>query len=74
MTKATGTSLDALYQQTVDQNQEASTNDPRVIGIPSFFLYSFQAHGISKGDTLEHNRSYVLILPLFRPKKTWHSP
>ena len=57
MTKATGTSLKASHQRTVVRNQMADTNDPRVIGIPTFFLYSFQAHGISNGDTLEHNRS-----------------
>ena len=39
------------------QSRGASTNNPRVIGIPTFFLYSFKRHGISNGDTLEHNRS-----------------
>jgi hypothetical protein len=44
-------------KKTVDKNQRASTNDPHGIGIPIFFLYSLQVHGISNIDTLEHNRS-----------------
>lgn len=44
--------------RTADGNKRASTHDPcAIIGIPTFFLYSFRTHGISNGDTLEHSRS-----------------
>ena len=44
--------------KTPDGNQRARTHDPcAIVGIPTFFLYSLKTHGISNGDTLEHNRS-----------------